>query len=828
MLHLAALLGAGTLASSAGATPEVHAERVAREAIKVDGLAADWTTAERVSGFVQVDPDAGAAPVAPTLVAVRYDDRALYVLVEALEPDTERIRARLTPRDADSPSDWVTVWLDPQHDGLTGYRFAVNARGVQADSRISAAGAVQDANWDAAWEAKVTRNDAGWVAEFRIPFSVLRWDRKADTWGIQVRRSHATARSESVLAPEPRLATRRLEYLAALTGLEGDRHSGHVEVLPYAAGAIEHDAGEVAFAPRVGGDVRVPLAESTTLRATVNPDFGQVEADPSELNLSAFETFRAEQRQFFLEGRSSLEFPLAERDGSEMLYYSRRIGAQPGRDLEIEAPDTVDKYPRHSTIVGAAQVVGRERTGVGFAALTAVTRPESAEVTIDGTTQRPLVAPLTSYAVGRVQQELSGGSLVGATATHVQRHPESELSQELVDSATTGGVDFDWRRENLAVIGHVAASHLAGTAASIDSVQRSSARYLQRPDADHLHYDPTRTTLSGYSAELIGGKLDGTPFRGGWGVRARSPGFDANDLGYLRTADTQHTELWGEYHQDQANGFYRYFNISASAWLDKTFGTEVTGSGLLLGTSWDFVNNVRGYMKLMRRNAATSVTLLRGGPAFDVPGSWQFWWGAVGDDRRPFWLALDGNFKLQEEESFASNAVTLWAVAQPTSALRFSIAPRWYRVIDDLQFVTDEPEVILGRLVRDEMDLAFRATWALGLGLTLDTYVVPFLSAGAFRRFYAVTDPRAATYEDRIAVTDYDGDDTVQFLQLRSNVVLRWDYSSGSRFYLVWTHEQTQDDAGYGTLVLDRDLASLAGEPSFDIVMLKVEQRLSW
>lgn len=806
-----------------------RALRVEPGTIVVDGEAREdaWQLATFYGGFVQRDPYDGAPPTEATEVAFAYDDGALYVFVRAHDTRAEGIQAQLSRRDEVTPSDWVEVWLDPQNDRRTAYRFAVNARGVQLDARFSEGGQVQDVAWNAAWDSATTLHESGWNAELRIPFAELRYDRDVESWGLQVSRRLQRENEESVLSPIPRTALRPLHFLTRLEDLHELPAPRWLSLTPYVVGGYERSPDFSEPVLRGGGTLALRLGASSNWQISVLPDFAQVEADPSVLNLSAFEVFFPERRQFFLDGQETFQLPLAHRNWqNETLFYSRRIGARPARDLGLD-DEQVLRYPRTTTIWGASKLVGRTRTGLGYGALQAFTGTERATVEVDGVQSRPVVAPPTSYTVGRLRQEFDGGrSAVGVMGTQVVRSLERSIEGEFVEKATAVAADFDWRRGDVALLGHVTGTHLSGSASAIDTVQRSSTHFYQRPDAEHLRYDPARTQLSGWGAELVGGKLQGLPWRTGWAVRARSPGLNPNDLGFLQRADQQHAEAWAQRIQAEPTWLYRMFSVDGAVWFSKTFGAEVTGWGASLSAGMQFKNNMNAWLGGLRRQEALDPSLLRGGPAFLLPGGWDGWWGLYSDERRRWQVGADGNVWFRDGGTLRKTRTKLHLGLRPNDSLQLSVAPSYEQNLDQLQFVeATSGEIVLGDLASRAVYVTLRAAWAIALGLTLEVYAMPYMTAGDYQRFRAVAAPRSRAFQDRLRPTDYAGDPGFLFAQLRSNVVLRYDYVPGASVYLVWAREQTESRSTSAPLTPEHRLTPLLRTDPTDTVLFKIEHR---
>src|SRR5438034_8344605 len=287
-----------------------------------------------------------------------------------------------------------------------------------------------------------------------------------------------------------------------------------------------------------GGDLKYRVASNLTLDATFNPDFGQVEADPGVLNLTAFETFFREQRPFFVAGRGLFQFNVNCNEvncSSEGLVYSRRIGRAP--ELAGTYSDTTS--PAFTRILGAGKLTGRLPGGMTIGVLDAVTQHVTG---VGGVT----IEPTTNYGVVRLRQDVRGGETsVGGIVTAVNRDNDSFTAPYLRRTAYVGGADFRHRFPGgrFELSGSVDFSRVAGSAQAIAATQRDAVHYYQRPDAG-LPYDTSRTTLSGHAEELQFGKVGGAHLLGQTSYQRRSAGFEVNDLGYLQRADQQSWSTW--------------------------------------------------------------------------------------------------------------------------------------------------------------------------------------------------------------------------------------------------------------------------------------------
>ena len=514
---LAALLLAALAASAGAQRPDTlaagssHAVPVpsAVAAPKTGGITLDgrldeeaWTNAAPVTDFTQIDPKEGEPATQRTEVRFLYDDEALYVGARMFERNGPRdIMSRLVRRDGEADSDYFELVLDSYHDHLGRAFFNVTPGGVKWDA-LGLAGSFADVSWDPVWEAATRIDSLGWVAEYRIPYSQLRFSRSASqTWGLQVRRFMQRSHEHVQWSHWRKTEVGGPSRFGHLEGLRIGSVPRQFELLPYAVTRSRHVRPGSADDPfndgsrqdiRVGGDVKALLTSNLTLDATINPDFGQVEVDPATVNLSAFETFFEEKRPFFVAGSGLFNFGAANcyfcsNFSSIESFYSRRIGRAPqGAGIATDSGQFAD-VPENSTILGAAKITGRTSKGVNVGLLNAVTRREMASVVrADGTGFDQEVEPLTNYFVGRATKEYRGGNVVlgGIATSVVRRLGDAALRDRLTSHAEAIGSDLvlQWDSKNYSLFASAMLSNVAGDSAAMLRVQRSSARYSQRPD----------------------------------------------------------------------------------------------------------------------------------------------------------------------------------------------------------------------------------------------------------------------------------------------------------------------------------------------------------
>lgn len=532
---------------------QIRAIRVPSNVLALDGRLDDevWQEAFFVSDFLQKEPHEGAPPREKTEVGFLYDDDALYVGARMHSNNPEAIRALVTRRDKEGSSDQLIVSLDAYRDRRTAYSFGVTAAGVRIDYYHPRDDADErDYTFDAVWEAKTALDSGGWTTEMRIPFSQLRFNkRETQVWGVNLNRRIPSRNEDLFGVLIPKDDTGWASRFGELVGIEGIKPSRRLELLPYTAGNATFTSDtdpnnpfdeKRDFVGRAGADFKMGLGPNATLFGTVNPDFGQVEADPAEVNLSQFETLFADRRPFFTEGFQFLGGTRLQGGTRSTLFYTRRIGLPPRGHAEGDYIET----PNSTTILGATKVTGRLASGLSIGALSALTARESAK-TFDTATvsfDKTEVEPLTSFNVFRLQQEFGPStSTVGLMLTAVRRDVSADdsLAQRLSRQAYAGGGNWNLRFEGgkYELSGELGFSFIEGERGAIERVQRSSTHYFQRPDATHITLDPERTSLFGYLGLVQLRKKSGRHWL--WEVRAstESPAFAPNDLALQFTSD---------------------------------------------------------------------------------------------------------------------------------------------------------------------------------------------------------------------------------------------------------------------------------------------------
>jgi hypothetical protein len=764
---------------------------------------------------------------------VAYDGRNLYVFVRAFDPHPDSIVSLWARRDDQPPSDRITIMVDSYHDRRTGYEFTVNPAGVKSDEAIYD-DASEDIAWDAVWDVATRIDSLGWTAEYRIPLSQLRYSTSGDgTFGIMIWR-FVQRYTEDTTWPLYRMSLSGLvSQFGEVTGLDGLASPERAEITPYIVTKNVQSPASSNYERNqevtVGGDLAYRLAPNLRLNATVNPDFGQVEADPSELNLSAFETFFTERRPFFVEGKGLFEFRVncvivLDCNTGEGLFYSRRIGRAP--QLADVCGD--ESSPTATTILGAGKVTGRLPGGFSLGVLDAVTARENGP-------DRATLEPTTNYAVIRGNQDYDGGmGSFGFMLTGVNRSLDESSEPYLHRSAYAGGVDARKRfAGQLELSGSFDYSRVAGSSAAIARTQRNPVHLYQRPD-DRLDFDSTRTSLSGTSMELRFAKVGGKRLRFETAYQRRTPGFEINDVGFLRQADQQEWTTWAALAFRTPNRIFRQLNWNFNNWEYWSAAGLLTERAFNSNVHTQFNN--RWWLHLGGTIGQIGATYCdrcaRGGPAIRQDPYFAPWIGIEGDNRRALVPYMWVNYSRADQGR--SERISLQPELDLKVSSRFttSLSASYTRNRNDLQYYdvfTDSASAqhyTFAHLEQKTLSLTWRLGYTFTPTASLRVYASPFLSKGTYSAVREIAQPRAVKYAERFqpyavaAVSSDPGGFNVQ--QFRSNVVFRWEYRAGSTIFLVWSQGREGSLPYEGADSFGGNLSDLFHLRANDVLLVKL------
>lgn len=843
-----------------------NTDRIEGQPPTIDGQLTDpvWETVEWSGEFVQREPVEGPPPSFQTRFKVLYDNDALYLAFRVYD-DPENMDNKMDRHDH-FPGDWVEINIDSYGDQRTAFSFTLSLSETRGDELISEDGNNWDSSWDPIWRGATKVDDKGWTAEMRIPLSQLRFSAdEKQVWGLQVTRRMFRLEERSTWQRIPKDTTGWVSQFGELRGLNHIKPKRRLELLPYMVGGgkrAEASAGDPFFDGSDdlldgGLDGKYGITNNLTLDFTINPDFGQVEADPSEVNLSSFETFFEERRPFFIEGRNIFNVPVAPAEtggpfAQDNMFYSRRIGRRPS--LRPRA-DYVDQ-PEGTGIIGAFKLSGKTANGLSIGILESVTAEETAGFERGGERGRQTVEPLSNYFVGRIQKDLQNGDTqIGGVVTAVNRDLKDPRLDFLTEQAYGFGVDFStyFRNRNYRLQGSLMSSSLRGSENAIGRIQTAPARYYQRPDNGSERFDPTRTSLRGQAGSLRFSRTNNFDIRFQTGLAWRSPGFEINDLGFMRNADQINQFTWVGWRKEEPFSVFDNMRVNANQWLDWDNAGNFLGASANVNAHAQFRNKGNSRFSITRNWEATSNTELRGGPSMLLPGRWSIDGSVSSDQRRNFVVTSGFNARRGDSGSLSHQSYWMELRFRPTNAMRLSFNPQYASYRPEMQYVatqdfTGEPRFLFAELDQETTSFTLRLDYAITPRLTIQYYGAPFVSTGRYSAFKRITDPTAHRYSDRFVpfsteqitlenngayavdenndgATDYRlGNPDFDFRELSSNLVIRWEYSPGSLLFLVWSQNRFN-----GTLLgegLDhRDqLDTLFSTHPENVVLLKISK----
>lgn len=801
-----------------------HTSRLTTGKPVIDGVLNDacWKTGEWASNFTQWVPNEGGKPSQPTELKVLYDDKNIYVAIRAIDHEPKKISQKAGRRD-ELAGDIAGITFDSYHDHRTGFEFDLTAGGQKIDMVLT--NNSFDVNWNAVWKGKVGKTDSAWIAEFEIPLSQLRYSSNYEqVWGMHCWRWIDRLQEESDWELQSSKSPGILYMFGELQDIKGLPKSRRIEIMPYTLGKLNtfKKEPENPFANKgrswfgnAGIDAKIGLSSNFTADVTVNPDFGQVESDPSVMNLSAFETFYGEKRPFFLEGANIFSFDM----GDASLFYSRRIGHAPSYYPSLKNNEHMD-FPDNTTILSAVKISGKSSNGLSVGVLQSLTANEHAKIDSLGKRSKESVDPLTSYTIVRVQQDFrQGNTMLGGILTSTNRFIDNANLNFLNRDAVTGGLDLlhQWNDKEFYIDAKLVGSNIKGNTAALKELQYSSARYYQRPDAENIHYDSTRTQLSGYGGRIKIGKGSKGLWRYSSEFNWRSPGLDFNDIGYMSTSDMFKQTSSLSYFIVKPVSIFRTYNIGISQINNWDFGMHHLSSGGNLNINLGFLNKWTINNSLNYTSQALDTRILRGGYAMLVPSLWVNSFSVGTDPSKKITFSLNTNVSASGNQSSRYYSVEPGVSIMPLNTLKFSMSVNYSGNKDNLQYVDtksvgNENRYILGKINQHTLSATFRIDYNITPELSIQYYGSPFASVGKYSDFKVVTNPRDANYQNRFSllspvmnnstynvsengsshITYSFSNPDFNFDQFRSNFVFRWEYRPGSQIYFAWSQDRTE------------------------------------
>ncbi len=813
---------------------------------KINGQLDDeiWSLGEWKGDFIQQFPYSGRPASESSWFKILYDYSNLYVALICKDSEPDKIIDRLGPRDSRA-GDMAGIALDSYFDKRTAFEFSITVAGQKMDVKHLGDWDF-DFNWNAVWDAATSRTDTGWIAEIKLPFSQIRYANEPEhIWGLHFYRIVSRKQEASSWDPIPREAPATVYLFGELKGIENIRTSRQVEFLPYALGSYsllqgENKEGEFGF--NAGLDAKVGISSDFTLDLSVNPDFGQVEADPSVLNLTSFETFYEEKRPFFLEGNDVFDFEL---DG-DIPYYSRRIGSAPN----FSNPYTnwsVSDLPNRTTILGAAKITGKNKNGLSVGLVNGLTAAAYGTAFNEIDAEKEIVvSPLTNYLATRIKRDFKeGNTVLGGIFSLVNRFSSDSVSELLLpSSAVSGGLDLlhYWNNKNYFLEVKAIGSQMNGSKEAILQKQLSNIHRYQRPDADYIEVDSSREQLGGHGGLVRIGKNGGN-----WNFHVqgqyRSPGLDLNDMGYIRQSDFFGEETQVSYEMNEPKKWIRNYSIMLSQEALWSFGGENTRNTVRASLKlrninlWSFGINSKYQFSILDTRE------LRGGPALRNDPIFLLGSSVESNSSKNLYGGISYDFSTMNMENSFESSLMLRLIWMPAKRFKISgLAHLWHWQYPQ-QYVssiagTNSTEYVVGAIDRNTISFTFRSELYITPELSIQFYGNPYYSVGAYDEFRRVNQSQARDINERLEALDlsynestniysYEHDSETysffnpdfSFSQLRTNLVFRWEYKLGSTLYFVWSHDRSGWNSAYNPI--GDIMGDLIGIDGNNVFMLK-------
>ena len=842
----------------------IYTTKKLKEVPVIDGDVSDkaWEVVEWSSDFTEKDPDEGTLPAYQTMFKVMYDAKYLYIALRAFDEEPELIQQRLSRRDGFA-GDRINVIIDSYHDKRTAFVFTTTAAGVKGEEFASQNGGNWDDSWNPIWYTDAKVDDKGWTAEMKIPFSQLRFGKdKEQIWGFNVNRTIFRLQERSLWQRIPNNQAGYISEAGELHGLKDLIAQKQLEIQPFTV--LQYDkyppeAGNpfrtgTDFKLNAGLDAKIGITNDLTLDLTVNPDFGQVEADPGAIALDGFQIFFREQRPFFVENSNIFDYEFA--NGSDNLFYSRRIGRNPHRSANLAFGEYANE-PQNSRILGAAKFSGKTRDGWSIGVLESVTGNEFAEIRqVDGKTREEIVEPLTNYFVTRVQKDFNErNSFIGGIFTATNRNLNGDFN-ELHKAAYTGGLDFqhNWNNRDYYLDGNIIMSHVLGSTEAITQTQTTLRHNFQRVDATHVSVDPNKTSLTGTGGRLEMGKNGGGNWRFNGGVIWRSPELELNDVGFLRRTDEiiQFGNL--RYLWQVPTDVYRNINVRFEQNSFYDFQGNLNQVGFEVQGNVNWINNWSTEIGYGKDTNLYDNFFLRGGPRFRGPNRGFAYLFLNSDNSRMFSFTLGYSNRHSQENVTTRDRFVIRTNYQPFDAFSMSLNIEYANLYDATQYVTEtafnnEARYVLGNIQNQTLTTTLRLNYSFTPNISLQFYGQPFISNGRFTDLNYVINPVGKSINDRVSIydtnqistqndnylidenrdgiTDYSfSNPDFSFVQLQTNLVARWEYIPGSELFFVWARGSAGNVNPIDDLV-DSVSNQVFNEPANDTFLIKATYRFA-
>ncbi len=743
----------------------------------IDGILNEevWSSAVPATDFTQRDPLEGQPASEKTEIRVLYDDDALYFACMYYDTEPEKIVSRLGRRDMEIECDNGSIRIDSYHDHQTAFEFTFYPAGVKIDILQFDDGNHEDASWDAVWDVQTKILSNGWSAEVKIPFNILRYktvegDTSVHEWGINFLRYISRKQESSRWAFSPKSQSGFVSRFGHLQGLNNLHSPRKLELLPFVVAkqtyqpATYNRKRQEAFLGDAGLDMRYGITSDFNINLTINPDFGQVEADPAVLNLTTIETFLPEKRPFFIEGTQIIHFTTFGGDFGPGMFYSRRIGRAISADeVDVSGNKTITDLPSSVTILGAAKITGKTSSGLSVGILQAFTQEEKATL-VDpaNNTSEQVVEPFAHYNVLRMKQDFLENSNIGFIVTSVEktgRYP-----------ALTAGTDWNIKFDN-------SMYQLDGFL----SFTRTTTR-----DLDRINGSAGRATFAKIGGEHWLWSIDGD-------YTAKK--FNINDIGFFRRPNDVGGLLSVTYMENKPAEVVRNYTIGLFTHGRQNFDNinlfkEINlGTDILFANYWNFSAGTDMDFGAYDDRETRGNGLYEKAHAYSLSGSLRT------DTRRDIIVSLEQSYRWDSKQ-YQRYSTSLGLMIIPVSWMSYELQTAVNRARNqeawvDTMGIGGNIVNIFGDRSTDDISFTLKSNLTFTRDLTLQLYGQVFLAKGHYENY------RQLVGTSDFIQTQYSGNNDFNSTMWNSNVVLRWEYLPGSTLYFVWSQSRHDNISDY-------------------------------
>ncbi len=729
----------------------------------IDGVLDDdcWKGVEPASDFIQLRPNNGKKASYPSKVKIVYDNQAIYIGAMLYDPAPDSIMKQYTPRDEINVSDYFGIYIDPYNNGLNAFGFFVTPVNVQVDMAASSDGN-EDGNWNAVWKSSVKITDSGWVVEYKIPYSALRFPKTdVQVWGLNFFRNIARYRENSSWSFIDNEKQGWVRQQGVLKGISNVVPPLRLSVTPYISTYLEKNPNNENWTNfyRAGMDLKYGINESYTLDMMLIPDFGQVQSDDVVLNLSPFEIFYDEKRQFFIEGNELFN--------RANIFYSRRIGNTPTKFYNVEeqlsANEVIEKNPSASQLINATKISGRNTNGLGVGFLNAMTINTYAKIkdTLNGGEREFMTEPFTNYNVLVFDQSLKNSSYASIINTNYSRFDDKYY-------ANVTGTEFllNNNSKTYSIFGSGALSQIFNKNSKADL---------------------------GFYSHLSFSKTSGQ-FRFSLNNRIESDTYNPNDLGYIMNPNEISSSINLSYNFYKPFGRFLNFYNNLTFWHASLYRPyKYTGFEIYLNSNATFRNHftVGYFIGIVPIESHDYFEARVPGRLFIRPASIHFEPWISTDFRKE--LALEIQLGISPTNSISQSKLNISIAPRfkPNDRLLFVLQMNLSDNKNDLGYVDNtmnEDTIYFGRRNVIELENTIEARYIFTENASLSFNLRHYWSTVKYDKFYTLNLDGTLDNDDK-----YNGNSDINFNYFTIDVAYRWIFAPGSELSLVWKNSINTD-----------------------------------